>query len=170
VIWRWRWELGLLVSVGLLTWGSWLVTGAWVLVIAPIVVSSLTLIPPVHGRLRRRSSAISVQHRIRFACSETGLYDPDGRLPAILWTRVVPHGERVYLWGSPAVTVERFRAERKRLAAECRARSIRVGTHPKFARVVVLDVIRRGPAGPEEIETERPAQLLVPRPRREQNA
>ena len=167
LIWRWRWELGILAGVALLAWGSWLATGAWVLVIAPIVVSALTLIPPVLGLLRRRGSAIAVQHRIRVGCSETGLYGPRGALPAILWTRVIPHGERVYLWSSPAVTAERFHAERKPLAAACRSRSLRVGKHPRFARVIVLDVIRRGP---EETETERPARLLVPRPRQEQNA
>jgi hypothetical protein len=167
VIWRWRWELGILAGVALLAWESWLVTGAWVLVMAPIVVSSLALIRPCQELLSRRGSAIAVQHRIRTGCSQAGLRGPDGELPAVLWTKAVAHGERISLRRPPTVTIEDFRAERKRLARACRAQSVRVGRHPKSDQIVVLDVFRRGP---DQTEAENLAVRRLPRPRQQQEA
>lgn len=167
VIWRWRWELGALAGVILLAWASWITTGIWILVIAPIVVSSLALIRPCHALLSRRSAAVAVQHRIRIGCSEAGLHGPDGELPAVLWTKVVPHGERVYLRMPPAVTVEQFRAVRQRLAGACRARSVRVARHQTSDQLVVLDIVRRGP---DETAAENAAVQRLPRPRQRQEA
>lgn len=167
VIWRWRWELGTLAGVVLLGWVSWMTTGVWILVIVPIVVSSLALIRPCHVLLSRRGAAVAVQHRIRIGCSETGLYGPDGELPAVLWTKVVPHGERIYLRMPAAVTVEQFRAVRQRLAGVCRARSVRVARHQTSDQLVVLDIVRRGP---DESIAENAAVRRLPRPRQRQEA
>ena len=145
VIWRWRWEIAIVVGTLAVLWGGLLATGAWMLVIAPVVVSALTLIQPCQRRLGRLGSAIAVQHRIRSGCSEAELYGPDGELPAVLWTRVLPHGERIYLWSPPSLTVNAFRAERERLAEACRTPSVRIEGHSKFTRIVILDVVRRGP-------------------------
>jgi hypothetical protein len=149
----------------LLLWASWQLTGAWVLVIAPVVVSALTLIQPWQRRLARQGVAITVQHRIRGGCAAAELYGPEGELPAVLWTRVVPHGERIYLWSPPTLTVNAFRAEGGRLAEACRSRSIRVEGHSKFTRVVILDVVRRGPSA--SVVTA-PTLAMIPRQRQRQ--
>ncbi len=157
----------LLTVAALLVWGGWLTTGAWVLVIAPVVVSSLILIDPCQMLLARRFfSAIAVQHRLRVGCSTAALHGPDGELPAVLWTQVTDLGERVHLWTSPAVTIEDFRTERKRLADACRANTVRVSRHPRFAQVMVLDVVRRGP---DEIQLQENAAIRrIPRQRQRQ--
>lgn len=167
VIWRWRWELGLVTAALLLLWASWLTTGAWVLAIAPIVVSALTLIQPCQRFLHRRGTAIAVQHRIRGGFAQGQLYGPDGELPAVLWTRLTPQGERIYLWSPPSLTVNAFRAERSRLTRACRSQTVGIEGHSKFTRIVILDVVRRGlrPAAASS-----PALAAIPRPRQRQEA
>jgi len=163
LMWRWRWEFGCLSGVLLLAWVGWLTTGAWLLVILPITVSLLTLVTPCRTLLQRHAWAIVVQHRVRVGCSQTGLQGRDGKLPAVLWTRTAPYGERVYLWAPPPVTIERFRTERKRLAAACRSRAVRVSQHPRFAQILILDVVRQGS---DDVERASAALRQVPRPRR----
>jgi hypothetical protein len=149
----------------LLLWAGWLTTGAWLLVIAPIVVSALILVPPWQRRLARQRSAIAVQHRIRGVWSASSLYGPDGEVPLLLWTRVVADGERIYLWSPPSLTANAFRAESARLAEVCRSQSIRVHGHSRFTRVVILDVVRRGSS---PVATVVPAVMMIPRPRQRQ--
>jgi hypothetical protein len=161
VIWRWRWELGLVIGTLFLLWAGWRTTGAWLLVIAPIVVSALTLIQPCLRLLLRQGSAIAVQHRIRTGCAQAGLHGPDGELPAVLWTRLLPDGERICLWSPPGLTVNAFRAERDQLAEACRSRSVRIEGHSKFTRIVILDVVRRGssPVTGAELAPARPTPV-----------
>jgi len=152
------------MTVVLLGWVGWLSTGAWVLVIAPVVVSALALIRPSQVLLSRRATAILVQHRLRRGCSAAGLHGPDGTLPAVLWTKVVSHGETVYLRTPPTMTIEDFRAERDHLARACGARSVRVGRHSRSDQIVVLDVVRRDT---EESAAVNLAVQRLPRPRQQ---
>jgi hypothetical protein len=115
-------------------------------IVVPTVVSVVLLDRPMRDAVVHRFWAIAVQHRIRVGCSEAALHGRDGTLPAVVWTRAVPYGERLWLWSPPAVTAGDFVAERERLAAACWASSVHVSRHRRWAQIVVLDVVRRDPA------------------------
>jgi hypothetical protein len=185
VIWRWRWELAGASSVSLLLSALWLATGAWLLVVLPITISGLALFPRCRALLSNRVRGAVVQHRVRTGCAKFALHGRRGELPAILWTRVTPFGERLYVQCPPGLTLADFRSESRRLARACRSRSVRVRPHPRLVQVLVLDVVRRGPDAPtkpydgeddlfrpaprEEKDSRTSAAIRsLPRPRREQ--
>jgi hypothetical protein len=166
VIWRWRWELASTSGAGLLLWALWLGTGAWLLVVLPITVSGLAVFPRCRALLSHRVRAVAVQHRVRTACANGALHGHSGELPAILWTRVTPAGERLFLRCPPGLSVADFRSESRRLARACRSRSVRVSLHPRLVQVLVLDVVRRGPdAAPKPRDRE--DDLFRPAPRKQ---
>ena len=59
-------------------------------------------------------------------------------------------GERVTLWCQAGITHGDLEAARDVLRAACRAHDVRVVASARDAHVVVLEVIRRLPAGPHD--------------------
>jgi hypothetical protein len=71
----------------------------------------------------------------------------DGRLPAVLYTTPTASGERVMLWCRAGITARKLIAARDALRAACWASDVRVLVNDRRSHIVVLEVIRRLPAG-----------------------
>jgi hypothetical protein len=69
-----------------------------------------------------------------------------------LYTTRAPFGERVALWCRAGITAGDLQAARDVLRAACWARDVRVVPCPRYADIVVLEVVRRLPAGPPPSE------------------
>ena len=105
---------------------AWLITiGA----IAAIGLAARLAWPASRRRLIARAWCVITPYRVRAGCRHAGVQTPDGRRPGILYTTRAAFGERV-------------------LRAACWARDVRVVACPRYAHIVVLEVVRRLPAGP----------------------
>jgi hypothetical protein len=71
----------------------------------------------------------------------------------IVYATPAAFGERVALWCPTGITHGDLEAARDMLRAACWARSVRVVACPHYAPLVVLEVVRRLPAGPPPGET-----------------
>jgi len=95
--------------------------------------------------LAARAWCIVTVHRVRTGCAQAWIHSRYGKLPFILWTRSRPSGERVYLWCRAGTSAANFSSARRLLAAACMAKDIEVSQHARYAHLIALDVIRRGP-------------------------
>lgn len=141
VAWRWRYEIILATGVPA---GVFAVVAAgyaaWLVGTVALVVAVLTTWPGVRQAVRGRFWVVVTQHRIRRGCAEALIVNRRGRLPAVLWTRAVPYGERVWLWCRAGMTASDFEKAGPTLAVACWAAEVRV-VRQERARVA-LDVIR----------------------------
>ena len=111
---------------------AWLITiGA----IAAIGLAARLAWPASRRRLIARAWCVITPYRVRAGCRHAGVQTPDGRRPGILYTTRAAFGERVALWCRAGITAGDLQAARDVLRAACWAR-------------VVLEVVRRLPAGP----------------------
>jgi hypothetical protein len=83
--------------------------------------------------------------RLRTALVELRLTNRAGRLPLVVWLAPTPVGERVWLWCRAGISAEDITDEVDGIRAACVAREIRVARDPRWAALVVVDVIRRDP-------------------------
>jgi len=104
-------------------------------------------------RLIARAWCVITPYRVRAGCRHAGVQTPDGRRPGILYTTRAAFGERVALWCRAGITAGDLQAARDVLRAACWARDVRVVATARYAHVVVLEVIRRLPAGPPSGDT-----------------
>jgi hypothetical protein len=65
-----------------------------------------------------------------------------GRLPIILYTVPTDSGERVCVWCRAGITAADLIAARHVLAGACWATEVRVIPSPRYAHLVILEVIR----------------------------
>lgn len=155
-LWRWRYETVLLAGVptgvvfairsGYLIW--LLGTGAF-------LVAAMATWPAVRSVVWAMFWVVVTPHRIRRGCAEALIVNRRGKLPAVLWTRAEPFGERVWLWCRAGMTPGDFEASRRLLALACWADDVRVARTRNS--LLVLDVIRRpGRHGAPEREDDRP--------------
>jgi hypothetical protein len=152
VIWRWRGELSALAVVAAVATIVVIRLGpAYLAVLASItaalVVCSLRW-PPSRRWIVARAWCMITPHRVRTGCLHAWIQTRSGRLPAVLWTRPAPYGERVLLWCRAGITARDLEAGREVLAAACWATDVRVYVHSRRSHLVTLAVIRHSPERP----------------------
>lgn len=114
-MYRWRYELALLVgavvaapAIAALT--PTLVVGITALVVLPLGV------PPVRHLVWLRIRAVVLQHRLRTAFRAARIHSNSGRLPAILWTSPRTRADRVHLFLPAGLTPELLEGQTDRIA------------------------------------------------------
>jgi hypothetical protein len=134
-VWRWRYELGVAVTLALLTVR---VGALWTVAGALAVAAGFAVLPP----LRWRFWCAVTQHRIRTGLTQAWVFSRAGRIPMVLWTRPVHEGEQVLLLLRPGLSAADLSAAAPVLAAACWAREVVVVPHPTRAALVRLIVVR----------------------------
>jgi len=160
-LWHWRYELALIAGLPLATLGIGATLGpAWLIAMAATGLAVLTaalLWPPFRQRLIARVWCVMTPHRVRTGCKHAWIQTRDGRLPTVLYTTPADFGERVWLWCRAGITAGDLAAARDILSAACWASDVRVVVNDRRSHVVVLEVIRRLPAGRPGAGTGTPA-------------
>lgn len=159
ILWRWRYELGLLtglpVAAVMLTQAIGAVRTA---VMAVAVLGVIALWPPARRLAIAEAWCVITPHRIRTGCVQAWIHSRHGKIPFILLTRRQPWGESVLLWCRGGTTPQDFFPARSLLAAACWARDVSITLDEHHAQLVTLHVIRRDgwhrPPGPDDIGTE----------------
>ena len=150
-IWHWRYELGLAAGTALGATAIGVTLGpGWLIATVAVVlaVGAGTLAWPVsRRRLIARAWCVITPHRIRTGCVHAWVQTRDGRLPVVLYTVPADFGERVWLWCRAGITAADLEAARDILRAACWASDVRVVVNDRRSHIVVLEVIRRQPAG-----------------------
>jgi hypothetical protein len=163
--WQWRWELGVLTTLGglsALIATSIGLTGLAVTAAAGLAAGTVLLCrPPARRWIIARAWCVITPHRVRAGCVNAWVQTRSGRLPIILTTTPAAFGERVRLWLRAGLTAADLHAARDVLAAACWATEVRVVPSGRHAHLVTLEVIRtRHP------ERERPTVPAWPDSRR----
>jgi hypothetical protein len=158
-LWHWRYELGLTAGLAVVLLASGYALGAvWLIAIAAtglaLLVAALVW-PPSRRRLIARAWCVITPHRVRTGCTHAWIQTRDGRLPTILYTTAADFGERVTLWCHAGITAADLDAASDILRTACWASDVRVVASTRYRHIVVLEVIRREPAG-------RPAEIIAP--------
>jgi hypothetical protein len=104
--------------------------------------------PASRRRLIARAWCVITPYRVRTGCRHARVQTPGGGRLGILYTTRAAFGERVALWCGAGITAGDLQAARDVLRAACWARDVRVVACPRYAHIVVLEVVRRLPAGP----------------------
>jgi hypothetical protein len=144
VIWRWRYEIALVLGlVGGLA-AAVISFGAVPPIIAVSVMTCTTLCWPIARRLAiDRAWCIITPHRVRVGCVEALVYSSRGKIPIILWTSRQAFGERVLLWCRAGTSVDDFVSARAALTAACWAQDTVIFFYAHRPHLVSLEVIRR---------------------------
>jgi hypothetical protein len=136
VLWRWRYEAGLLAAAILV---PRLAGPVWA------AAAGLTLLAAASMPFgRRRVWCVVTAHRVRTGCKQAWVHTRDGRIPVVVRTRPVPAGEEVLLW-CPAGTAAGDLTTAG-LAAACWAREVRVEADRRHRQLVRLTVVRHDAA------------------------
>lgn len=139
VLWRWRWEETLLLTLGLLMWAtSWV----YVLLGLGVLAAVFSSVPILRRFLVGRFWCVITQHRLRAGFRETNVRSWSGRRPAILWTSARQYGQRILVSCPAGVDASQIEAVRTALAAACWAEDIRVERHARYANLVIVLVLR----------------------------
>jgi predicted PhzF superfamily epimerase YddE/YHI9 len=105
-------------------------------------------------------------HRVRVGCAQAWIHSRNGKIPIVLLTRPQPAGERVYLWCRAGTSTADFTSARGLLSAACWADDVYATRHPRYAHLVMLDVIhRRPPSAPAAPTAAEVALAALPQPR-----
>ncbi|GAA3126878.1 hypothetical protein GCM10010466_17150 [Planomonospora alba] len=145
-LWRWRTEIVLSI-----------VTGAAVALVAaslragewwPFLALTSTVWFPAATRTGRgwtiaRLRCLASRHRIHRVCMETPLHTRSGRLPLVMRITPTAAGERAVIMIRAGICAADFRAHAEEIAAACLARRVVVTRHPRWANLVVLEIVRR---------------------------
>jgi hypothetical protein len=143
LVWRWRYELALMVGLALVLGALVGALGpSWALLLVTAVTTVLAGWPAARHRLVARLWCVLTPHRLRAGWAQARIQSRRGRLPAILWCAPKTNGERVLVWCPAGVTAEDFVAARRVLASACYALEIEVVPHPRYQHLVILGVIR----------------------------
>jgi hypothetical protein len=163
LLWRWRNEGAALTAVALVWWSCAVVAGPLVaFTVMTGLLAVLSGVRPVRRWIVGWTWGVMTPHRIRLACAEAGVVSPRGKLPAVVFTRRTPYGERVYLWCPPGLDPVDVAAARPAIAALCWASQVTVLATPQFPAVAVLEVVRelREPLSPTRSAPHRSAPAL----------
>ena len=160
-LWHWRYELGLIAGglLGAITIGYTLGLDWLIAVAAAAMAILITAIvwPPSRQAIIARAWCVITPHRARTGCRHAWIQTRDGRLPAVLYTAPADFGERVWLWCRAGITAGDLESARHILRAACWASDVRVVVNDRRSHIVVLEVIRRLPAGRHAGATPNPA-------------
>ncbi len=150
-LWHWRYETGLIaglllagISIGTTLGLGWLIATA---AATMAVLAAALAWPPSRQRIIARAWCVITPHRLRAGCTHAWIQTRDGRLPVVLYTIPADFGERVWLWCRAGITAGDLAAAREILRAACWASDVRVVVNDRRSHIVVLEVIRRFPAG-----------------------
>ena len=124
---------------------------AWLIGLAATALALLIAAlcwPAARRRLIARVWCVVTPHRVRTGCAHAWVQTRDGRLPVVLYTAPAEFGERVMLWCRAGITAGDLEGARDILRAACWASDVRVVVNDRRSHIVVLEVIRRLPAGP----------------------
>ena len=160
-LWHWRYELGLItggllgaVVIGYTLGLDWLI--AAVAATVAILAAAMTW-PPSRQAIIARAWCVITPHRVRTGCTHAWIQTRDGHLPVVLYTVPADFGERVWLWCRAGITGRDLEAARDILRAACWASDVRVVVNDRRSHIVVLEVIRRLPAGRHAADTPNPS-------------
>lgn len=164
LLWRWRYEVGLLLGIGLPVAALVQNVGAAATIaltsaVALTIGIGLTLSPRARQLAVDRAWCVITPHRVRTACAQARIHSRNGRLPFVLLTSRAPHGERVLLWCRAGTSVEDFVAARPLIVAACWASEVRVKPSRRHAQLVILDVVHGEPA-PNRPAADPPGEYL----------
>jgi hypothetical protein len=161
ILWRWRYELGLLT--GLPTAFVLLaraIGAGWTVLITVVILHVIALWPPARRLAIAEAWCVITPHRVRTGCAQAWIHSRQGKIPLVLLTKRQPWGESVLLLCRAGTTPQDFLPARPLLATACWARDVVVTPNEHHAQLVTLHVIRRdgwqrpsGPAGPDEEPT-----------------
>ncbi len=150
-IWHWRYELGLVggvlagtVAIGVTLGPGWLITAV---ATTTAVLAAAVAWPPARRRLVARAWCVVTPHRVRTGCAHAWVQTRNGRLPSVIYTVPADFGERVWLWCRAGIVAADLEGARDVLRAACWASDVRVVVNDRRSHIVVLEVIRRAPAG-----------------------
>jgi hypothetical protein len=150
-LWHWRYEVALIAGVLLGTIGIGVTLGpGWLIATAATalaVVAAALAWPPSRRRVIARAWCVITPHRVRTGCTRSWIQTRDGHLPTVLYTVPADFGERVWLWLRAGITSRDLEAARDILRAACWADDVRVVVNDRRSHIVVLEVVRRLPAG-----------------------
>ena len=161
VLWRWRYELGLLAAVPTaLVMLAHAIGAGWTVLVTLAIVHLIVLWAPARRLVVAEAWCVITPHRVRTGCAQAWIHSRSGKIPVVLLTRRRPYGESVLLLCRAGTTPQDFFPARPLLAAACWARDVGVTPDENRAQLVTLHVIRRDgwlwpsdPAGPGEEPT-----------------
>jgi len=167
LLWRWRYEVGSALVIGLTGYALGKAAGvaatiALAAATAATVGIALAMSPATRRFAKERVWCVVTAHRVRTGCAQARIHSRQGRLPFILLTSAAPYGERVLLWCRAGTSIEDCESARPILRAACWAADVQVNPSPRRAHLVILDVIHREPPTPRPAPRPRPA--TQPRP------
>jgi hypothetical protein len=162
-LWRWRYEV--VVTSG--------VTGGVTGLVQAVGLSRAVAVLATAGAAAaslpaaRRVSVMAwwhvvTPHLFRRCCSDLGLRDSRGRLPAVVRTRSTRRGQQLTVRSSPAVTLRELRRERDELAVALWAHEVEVRRHRRLEHLVVVSVIRDDRPTPKGAEPASPPAPRLP--------
>ena len=154
-LWHWRYELALMAGLPLAALAIGYTLGlGWLIAMAATALAVMGAVlawRPARRWLIARAWCVITPHRVRTGCVHAWVQTRDGRLPIVLYTAPADFGERVMLWCRAGITAGDFEGARDILRAACWASDVRVVVNDRRSHIVVLEVIRRRPAGrPDE--------------------
>ena len=107
ILWRWRWEAGILVLAAGLTY--LIIRLGWPSGLAVLgIATAVAWWPETREWLLAHIRCVVTAHRVRTGCAQAWIQTRSGRLPLILLTRPEPYGERVYIWCPAGISLEDF--------------------------------------------------------------
>jgi hypothetical protein len=150
LIWRWRYELVLLVALGLIVTVFVDSLGAALTIIgASAALGALS--PPWSQRLAALAWHLLTPHLLRSGLAQARIHNRNGRQPFITRVTRQAFGERIRLWCPPGTCAEDISDAKATLRAACWAADVRVWRDEQHSHIVTVDVIRRreaiGPGG-----------------------
>jgi hypothetical protein len=141
-IYRWRYELALLVGAVAAAPAIAALTPALVVGVTALAVLPLG-VPQVRHLVWLRVRGVILQHRLRTAFRAARVHSNTGRLPAILWTSPRTRADRVHLLLPAGLTGELLEGQADRIAVATGGAYAEV--LPTRHRFVVKLVIVRSP-------------------------
>jgi hypothetical protein len=140
LLWRWRWELTLILGVpaGL---AALIARFGWIWTLIGIAVAMLAW-QDARYWLAAHIRCIITAHRVRTGCAQAWIQTRSGKLPLILLTTPQPWGERIYIWCRAGICPEDFEAARNVLRSACWATDICVTPSTRYSHIVIIDLIR----------------------------
>lgn len=149
-IWRWRWELAVLIA-GVIGYvhlaGLELSRAEWIL-LAEIPIA-VVAIPFTRRFVRNRLLCVYTRHRLRSCLAQVRAMNPSGQLPLVVSAVSTRVGEKLWLIMRPGLSVNDIAAQTEEIASACWAGESRVTRSKRFACLVRVDVIRRDSLGRE---------------------
>jgi hypothetical protein len=145
-LFHWRYEVVTAVSVPFALTELFRTCGVfWSLLVLAGLFNGVFYSRSARRVVRMRLRSVVVQHRLRTAFGRARVCTPDGRRPAILWTRPRQDEVSVSLFCPAGVGYDRIHQQRELLAAACFATAVHVDRHPRFAHLVTLSVCTTRP-------------------------